>query len=405
MNLDDNFIVFTSNCFGEDRSAALIASVLKKKLQYTGVSLPILGASLISDGGDYINRGVDMLYTAEIPPSGGFPTRSLKGFLADLFSGSLFSPFRFINILKKNRSRIPFAVVVGDVPLLILTRLGLGKKPILFLAPAKSDYMEPHYKIEEWVIRNWSDIVLTHDEFTAVNMRSKHINALFLGNPMMDELDCKTDSLVVPEGGEVVGILPGSREEAYENFALILRVIERIQGNKTILFPAAIPASLKEDRIIKTVEAEGWAYREMKPYSRIEKMGVSVILTRGIFQEVLKKSNCIIGLAGTANEQAAGLGIPIVSFVGNGPQTTARRILEQANLLGGAMKYIKGGPDEAALEVNLLLQNPTECQNRGRTGHDRMGGPGGAENIASLIIEKYVDILLKSDKHSQGISK
>ncbi len=392
-------ILFTSNCFGEDRSAALIAGELKRLLAEKGLEMDVSGASLISEGKDYVSRGIDLLYSSYVPPSGGFPTRSFKGFITDLFHMPVL--FKFIKTIKKVRDDIFLCIVVGDIPLLFLTRMALKNNVIVFLAPAKSDYIEPHYAIEEWYMKKNADFVLTHDEYTASNLRKKNINALFLGNPMMDGLGGIGEPVILntylKDRGltgrnlPVIGILPGSREEAYDNFNLILGLIDLLAIKKKLVYLAAISGSLDTEVIKRKSAPLGWNAIKREGHTVLEKGGEKVLLCRNNFSEVLHLSDIVIGLAGTANEQAAGLGKPIVGFKGMGPQTTARRMEEQERLLGGALKFVKSYPHEAVNEILLLLDNPGERKSRGDAGIARMGGGGGARKISELIIREYFD--------------
>ena len=366
-------ICFLSNCYGEDRSAALIARELKKWRP----QIRITGAPLISCGEEYIKRGIPLITRGKVPPSGGFPTRSLKGFLLDLSVAHV--PLKYFLTLRKRRADIDYAVVVGDVPLLIIGYLAL-RKQILFLAPAKSDYQRPHYRIEEFFMRRIPWKVLTHDEYTAGRLRKKGISALFLGNPMMDEL--------VPRGislgkSPIVGILPGSRSEAYNNLMKILKVVERVK--ETVTFVCALPQSLEIGKIVRLIRKDKWIY-ENGVFKKNER---TVLVVRKGFEDVISKSEIIIGLAGTANEQAVGVGKPVVSFTGCGPQTTLRRMKDQARLLGGAVKFVSDFPNGVITEISFLLSNPEERTKRGRIGSLRMGPPGGARNIANLVIKEF----------------
>lgn len=385
-------VLFTSNCFGEDRSAALIAAELKKiLLKGRDGLIRVQGASLISKGEEYSKRKIDLLFSSYIPPSGGFPTRSLKGFLSDLFTGSLGSTFQFINTIKKNRGHIRLAVVVGDVPLLFLTRRALKGIPFVFLAPAKSDYIEPHYKIEEWYFRKNADVILTHDQFTADNLKKKGLNALFLGNPMVDELS-PCGKLPEKSGGKkmTVGILPGSREEAYDNFLLILELAKMAGRQTAARFIAALPGSLNEKTIREKTASNGWAFLKRGKQSILKKENTEVLLAWGMFTDVLHASDVLIGLAGTAVEQAAALGKPVVSFAGTGPQTTHQRMEEQERLLGGAMKYSRDYPQGALKDLLRLMRDAKERKSRGLTGMKRMGPAGGAKRIAEYIYRNYL---------------
>ncbi len=104
---------------------------------------------------------------------------------------------------------------------------------------------------------------------------------------------------------------------------------------------------------------------------------------------MISESEIVIGLAGTANEQAAGLGKPVVSFTGYGPQTTLRRMKDQARLLGSAVKFVSDFPNGVVTEISFLLSNPEERIRRGKAGSLRMGPPGGARNIANLLVKHF----------------
>jgi len=384
-----DIVLFTSNCFGEDRSAALIARELVA-LGEPARRYRVMGASLISDGRDYTSRGIPLLFSSAVPPSGGFPTHSVRGFLADLFSGSITTVFRFVKTLRSHAREIRVGVVVGDVALLILTRWALPHTPLVFLSLPKSDYIAPHYAIELWYITRHASHFLTRDAYTAANLQQKGIPALFLGNPIMDDLD-PVPTPFVPSEKPVVGLLPGSREEAYANFALMLPIIEAVDQNIPCTFIAALPSTLTDERLALVARQYGWEYRARSPFPLLSRGSTSVVLSRGIFASVLHLSTVVLGLAGTANEQAAGLGKPVVAFRGRGPQTTARRFREQQRLLGDALSFQPDYPDGVIREILFLLQNPEERSRRGGIGQTHMGSPGGSRAIASLIASHYLE--------------
>ena len=58
------------------------------------------------------------------------------------------------------------------------------------------------------------------------------------------------------------------------------------------------------------------------------------------FMDVLHQSSMVIGLAGTANEQAMFAKRPLISFIGTGPQSTKQRFVEQHQLIDGATTYL-----------------------------------------------------------------
>lgn len=381
--------MFLSNCYGEDGSAALIAKEIKKAKP----NVEVAGAPLLSKGEEYLKRGIPVITSSKVPPSGGFPLESLSGLVRDLISGYAI-PIKYYVGLKKVRNKIDHIVVVGDVFLLVLGYLALRKRPI-FLAIAKSDYIRPHSKMEEFFMRHIPIWVLTHDELTASALRNKKIQATFLGNPMVDDLSPTGIDFRI-QGKRAVGILPGSRYEAYNNFIKILPVadgvahsfVSRSKMDESVIFLCALANNIKEDKIIDLTRKLGWTYFEFNKFKGIRK-GATQILFSHLFTDVIANSECVIGLAGTANEQAAAIGKPIVSFVGTGPQTTKRRMKKQEKLLGGCLKFVSNYPDSVISEILLLLGDKKLREERGQMGISRMGKSGGKEKIAKFLIEEF----------------
>ena len=110
-------------------------------------------------------------------------------------------------------------------------------------------------------------------------------------------------------------------------------------------------------------------------------------MVRNGFEDIIARAEVLIGLAGTANEQAVGMGKPVVSFAGTGPQTTVTRMTKQEMMLGGSVRYIADFPRGVAEEVSFLLSHPEEAMRRGRIGIERMGSPGASRRIAEHIAE------------------
>lgn len=366
-------ICFLSNGYGEDKAAACIASSLKDKHPWSLIS----GAPLVTAGDAYARAGIPVLTQGIPPPSGGFPLKSLKGFLLDVPCAPRY--LRYCSALRHRSAEIDHAVVVGDVALLVLGYLSL-RRPLIFVELAKSSFKSPHHRVEERLMRRIPCRVLTRDEPTARDLRDKCIDADFLGNPMMDGLTPRGVDL---GDGPMVGILPGSRDEAYRNLRKLLKVVERM--DQSVRLVCAVPSCLRAERIIDAVRADDWALEN----GYLSKNGRSVLVARDCFEDVISKSQVILGLAGTANEQAAGIGTPVVSFAGCGPQTTVGRMRDQERLLGGAVKFVRDFPEGVVAELARLLADPAERARRGRIGSSRMGAPGGSDAIAQFLVEEF----------------
>ena len=121
----------------------------------------------------------------------------------------------------------------------------------------------------------------------------------------------------------------------------------------------------------------------LRKWNKVVKMG------KDLFETVLHDSTLVVGMSGTANEQAVGMGRPVVSFMGAGAQTTPARMIDQERLLGGAAVYISDFPEGVSREVSWLLAHPEERARRGAIGCERMGPPGGAKKIAEFLAEEF----------------
>ncbi len=368
-------ISFLTNGFGEDRTGALIACELRR----LAPQHPIIAIPMVSSGNDFQRHGFETVWEGAFPPGQGFGSQEFRLFLKDIPYARDY--FRYLGFLAKRRSEFDHAFVVGDVFLLIHAYFGLGRKSV-FLALAKSNHMNPHSAIEEWVIRHFASRVLTRDAYTAECLRTKGIDARFLGNPIMDGIGepGPEKTMELP----VIGLLPGSRDEADHNFRRILTVIDGIPEPAQYL--CALSPVLDIEKMAASVAADGWT---LTAGSLLQKGDKTVQMGKDLFERVLHDSTVVIGMAGTANEQAAGMGRPVVSFVGAGAQTTASRMIDQERLLGGAAAYISDFPEGVSREISYLLAHPEERARRGVVGRERMGPPGGAKKIAEFLVQEF----------------
>ena len=368
-------ISFLTNGFGEDRTGALIACELRR----LAPQHPIIAIPMVSSGNDFQKHGFETVWEGAFPPGQGFGSQEFRLFLKDIPYARDY--FRYLGFLAKRRSEFDHAFVVGDVFLLIHAYFGLGRKSV-FLALAKSNHMNPHSAVEEWVIRHFASRVLTRDAYTAECLRAKGIDARFLGNPIMDGIgEPGPEQAAEPP---VIGLLPGSRDEADHNFRRILSVIDGIPEPAQYL--CALSPVLSIEKMAAAVAADGWTLAEGDV---LRKDGKAVQMGKNLFERVLHESTLVIGMAGTANEQAAGMGRPVVSFVGAGAQTTPSRMIDQERLLGGATAYISDFPEGVSREVSYLLAHPEERARRGAVGRERMGPPGGAKKIAEFLVQEF----------------
>jgi len=391
--MDKKNILFISNGYGEDTIAARIIEELLKLSPFLNIkALPLVG-----EGKAYAHPKIRVLGPRKIMPSGGFVGINPFLLVKDIRAGWLKVFKQCIDVLRSERKLTDFVVCVGDVFLILLSSFFI-KKPIIFLPTAKSDYakgMKEHYKIEKWLIKRLCRLVIPRDRKTASSLQDLNINAIYAGNVMMDCLSITNEDFGVGKARYKVGILPGSKEEAYDNFTVVLDAVKLIAQEISplgkVAFLLSFPSSLDLKKLSKKPD---WKLI-MNNSSEKEKKGIAASLTsdrgalikviRGRFGDVVHSSQVIIGLAGMANEQAVGLGKPVVSFPGRGPQITKKFLYIQHMLLGGAISIVDRNAESVAKEVCSLLTDPHRLNDMAKIGKERMGGFGAAKRVAKLI--------------------
>jgi uncharacterized protein (TIGR03492 family) len=370
-----------SNGRGEDRAAALIASELWERRP----GLELSSAPLVTSGEEFSARGVPTPITGSTPPSGGFPIADLRTLLRDL--PAIRDHFSYARQLRRLVRPGDEFLAVGDVFLTGLARLAFRGNGI-HVALAKSLHGRRHSRVEHHLLRRWTWLVFTRDEATAADLRRHGVRAVFVGNPLVDSLAVRASSAVRPpktsgptaDDACTVLLLPGSRVEAPANLVKLLDVALRV--GEPSAWTCAWPAGIPIESGVQAAVAAGWTAAG----GHLSRGNRTVALVAGEFESMVASADLVVGLAGSANEQAAALGKPVVTFVGCGPQTTAGRMQEQERLLGGAARFVRGGSEESAAVVSELLRSPGERHRLGCLGIARLGPPGGAARIADRVI-------------------
>ncbi len=392
--MESKNIIFLSNGYGEDKIAVAIIKKLLKDMP----NLRIKALPLVGEGNFYSEREIKVILSSKMLPSGGFALRAgFFSFLKDMKSGWLRIVKNQIKALKRERKSIDLVISVGDIWPLILSILFI-KKTLVFLPTAKSDYIQKHFFIERFLMKKFCKLVITRDSQTASSLRNSGIKATYAGNVMLDCLKITGEDFNLKKDSYVIGILPGSRNEAYKNIKTILKAVVVIK-NKLIHkgmkaeFLLSLAPSLNLKELENTLnKKDNWTITKSTPDE--EKRGIIACLVsqetvikiiQGKFGDILKCSQVIIGLSGTGNEQAIGMGKPVVTFPGKGPQITKKFVDAQRKLLGEALSVVKNQKEEIARETLSLLTNPENLSKAKKIGEERMGKPGASMRVAKLL--------------------
>ncbi|MDR7511334.1 MAG: hypothetical protein QN147_04835, partial [Armatimonadota bacterium] len=345
-------ILFVSNGVGEDLIAARIAAELPPGTAVA--AYPLVGQGAYP-------AGVPLLNPRRALPGGGFSLRSgLRGLRADLRDGLVGLWIAQRRTLAAQRGRFDVAVAVGDAYCLwMAARAGA---PTALVATADSVHIAPTGALPRRVMRRAAR-VFARDPETAAHLTAHGLPAAAPGNVMMDLVTMHGASFGLDPDTPVVTLLPGSRREAPANAASLAAAAALVAGTvPEVRFLLAVAPTIRPEAIAARLD------------------GRPPIALTTAFWDAVARAAVVMGMAGTANEQAAGLGRPVVAFPGRGPQFGPQFLAMQARLLGEALVPCRDAT-EAASAVVRLLRDPQDRARRGAAGRARMGPPGAAARI------------------------
>ncbi len=322
--------LIVSNGHGEDSIALHIIKAIQKR----DPSMQVQAFPLVGEGRCFKAHNIDVVGHNPIFPSGGF-IRSLSVLLADLKAGLWGHIRRQRKQIKDLAVRAEFVFAVGDVFCLMMARkTGV---PVYFLPTAKSSTFMPHSVLERFFIRRWAVHSFPRDQLTTDHFLKYHLPASFFGNPMMDRLRTDRRVLSLAAQEKMIAILPGSRQESFENLVYILRCCECLhKTSESLRFVCAYVKGLDLAAVADRVGASLHLVNDEDYRLTYPQEGLEIRFTTD-FLACINQAHMCIGLAGTANEQALYLGKPVLCFEGFGPQSTLQRFREQQRLMGDGL--------------------------------------------------------------------
>jgi uncharacterized protein (TIGR03492 family) len=388
-------ILCISNGHGEDEIGGRICRELKD-LGHSILALPLVG-----EGHSYRRRGIEVMGDAVgSMPTGGFVRMSTRALWRDIRSGLVGLTRRQLAAAWAWSRGRGLILAVGDiVPLLFAWLCSWRGCAYVFMATAKSEYYwrdrgDPppwggsiFYPWERWLMGQASCRgAFVRDQLTA-DWLNRHfrLGVEFLGNPMMDDLDPK--GLDIPDQGNrwIVTILPGSRvPEAYANFALLRQLGENLSHHLKagVTFLVALAPSLDREVLTRDLLEHGW---EFSPGADQFQWGnASLFLLQDYFADCLHLCHFGLAMAGTATEQLVGLGKPVFSLPGEGPQFTPAFAQDQVHLLGAGVILLSSPTDVQGI-TDRLFHQPDFFHYAVTIGRERMGTPGASRRIAQTI--------------------
>jgi uncharacterized protein (TIGR03492 family) len=399
-------LLFVSNGHGEDA----IGGRLAQEFRRLAPNLELEAVPIVGRGMAYERAGIPVLGPRWDLPSGGFTFTSLALLLGDWRDG-MYQKTHAQHWAVRN-ANADAVLVVGDVYALWVT----------FSFAFKNRRKPRVFQVQPLVSRSYQDNMtaqdrleranrVTVDSFTAPDRwymkrveriwardarTSQWLHELglpqadFAGNVMMDLLEPELDLKSVLDGRPVLALLPGTRDDYRESLPRMLEVVAQLPNHQLeVQAFAALPGDLNRIEL-----ANGWTWAEPSTLEReasAERTALKdqtrVPILRNAFAALLHASQVALGTAGTANEQAVGLGKPTVAFPTNGPQFTGSFARAQKRLLGDGLILVANETDQIVRGVQQAF-TPEAREAAKRAGLERMGTSGGANKIVLEVLEK-----------------
>ncbi len=401
-----------SNGHGED---GIAVRILKQLRQLPGApslaALPIVG-----EGRAFEKAGIAIQGPTQAMPSGGFIYMDRHELVRDLQGGLVGLTLAQLKTARQWAKSGGKILAVGDiVPLAIAWQSGAEYS---FVGTAKSEYYlrdEVHRLPGRPPLEGWSGSVyvpwerwmmarprcqgvFVRDQLTADRLQRHGVPARYPGNPMMDELGTRADRLaqltaMFPSAPAhlTLALLPGSRApEAFDNWQRMVGAIASVLetfGDRQIRLLAALAPALNLAAFKDVLLEAGW---QPIPgdYPSFQRQNGLLVLTTNAFAESLHLADAALATAGTATEQAVGLGKPVVTFPGPGPQFTYAFAESQSRLLGPSV-ILLDRPDQAGAALQSCLADGPQLQQIAENGRRRMGLPGASGAIAKVLHQHY----------------
>jgi uncharacterized protein (TIGR03492 family) len=377
----DTKIIFLSNGYGEDTISTYIIRELKNKIN----NIDISAFPLVNDGEKYKQNNIKVIGPTKILKSSGISGfLNIKNFIIDIKDGLLNLILEQLNFLKeyKNKKNI-YLVAVGDIYPLFLSVFEnkLSKTNVIFIPTAKSYKTEPFNFIEIYLM-SLVNANFVRDEITYLKLKNKLNNVYFLGNPVLD-----IEYLQLSEDINFINniiILPGRKQNCLNNLFYFIKAINLILNKiktENILnflptFSIIVPDFYPINEIKNLIENELNQENKEKVY----------LLSDKYYRYVLENSYLVWGQGGSANEQAAGYKLPVISF--NENNWYRKR---QKKLLNNCLILVKQYDiDSLVNETINLFKDKTKYNFLREECYKEMGPLNGAINIANYIFNLII---------------
>lgn len=397
-------VLFISNGHGEDLNGGLVLKALSQQRP----ELELAAMPIVGEGNTYRQMGAIIIGPTKNLPSGGFIYMNRWKFVEDLQSGLLGLLWRQIQAIREYSQNCTTIFATGDIVVLFMAYL-TGKSFTVFMV-SSSAYYENEIRLPlftNWFMRSHRcQTIFTRDRYTAEVLHKQGLTkAIFAGYPVMDVLNSTGQDLYLSLTEPLVAMLPGSRlPESAVNLGILLDLAVATHNEKNaVQFRLALTSNLLEidqqgtSPLQRTALNKGWQDLGAGWLCYVPQQ-IKIYYTTKAFADILVQSSIVVGMAGTAIEQAVGLGKPVIQIPGNGPQFTYHFAEAQMRLLGDSVQTIGrcASPHvitEAAQAIHRTLADQEYLKRCHINGLERVGQPGGSIAIARIFYERMQDFV------------
>jgi uncharacterized protein (TIGR03492 family) len=382
-------LIFLSNGYGEDTISTYIIRETYKKfneindLKNNKISIEILAFPLVNDGQKYKQNNIKVIGPTKILKSSGISgIFNIKNFVNDINDGLISFIFRQLKFLEefKNKENI-YLIAVGDIYPLFLSVLKnrLSKKNVIFIPTAKSYKTEPFNPIEIYFM-SLVNANFVRDELTYLKLKNKLNNVYFVGNPVLDIEYIKPDKDIFVQNNVI--ILPGRKSNCLDNLHYFIKGINLLLNKSKGFLKDLLTFSIVIPDFYPIYEINNLIDKELdKNYKdRV------YVLSDKYYRYLLENSYLVWGQAGSGNEQAAGYGLPVISFnENNWYRKRQKKLLNNCLILVKMydIEELTKKTIEFFINNDIYKEIQTEC-------YKEMGSLGGATNIANYIINNIL---------------
>jgi uncharacterized protein (TIGR03492 family) len=382
-------ILFVSNGHGESAIAERIAGEVRALAPF-----PVGLDHLALVGDPPAARALTTVGPRRALPSGGLVAMgNVRAFAHDLRAGFVSLLRDQAAFLRREGVRYDSVVAVGDAYALFLALLAARRT--LFVGTAKSVYVARYGPFERTLLRRAAR-VFVRDEATSFDLRVEGVPSEAPGNVIVDLVEAAPPPPDEFASGEWIGLLPGSREAAYADAVRLARTLEALAARRSSARGLlSLAPGLSPSRFADQLGSAGWTLAAGDGAGvafRAVSGNASLVGWDGPLGTLLQAATLVAGQAGTANEQAAALGRPVVALDAEGSAGGRRGPgevwyrMRQRRLLGEALALVAPQPAAAAERIAALLDDPGLLARMRAAGPERMGSPGGARAIAAAIL-------------------